>query len=334
VEEIAVTIPLCPGAFLFACDTTDAFIMVGEGIAIVVPVIMLFVTIYLRGDWGALFYHSDKLHIDIQPESSGNIKAYVVRPFGGLDRIASGDQKGSFVIPRENSSYKSPKAPMVSVVVGGGQSFEANPYLPEYIERMGGKWPSWSGPAPPAKPSDLHGAYLMYAKWKAEGEQRDKDSKDRYITGRMADLEIPEALRPEEVKIWTEAKREAFGKEYDAGAWGPFTVMASKLEESPDPADPKEEKMRMGIYETLNAAIMSEPRELWPTWIAGHKVSFQDLIRFASPIPASQIESAMNNLERALKKDSFNTLIKFLAVGMFVLFALVGVGILLKLIGS
>ena len=320
---IPLEVPLCPGQFLFACDQADLFVMVGLIIVIVVLVVILAVFLYLRGYFGALFYHSDKLQIALQFENEGAITGQVVKDFGALKRVTSGPNKGELIIPRANSAFRSPKTPTIYAVLGRGIGLATNPYVAEYVRRMGGGWPEWSGTKPPGKPKDLRQMYQMYADWKAKNESKDSDDRNKYIAARMAELEVPAALDPKETENWIKAEREEAGKEYDSGAWGPFTVMAGKLK---NPNTPDDE--RFGIYQTLNSAIQSEPVELWPTWIAGHTVDIRDLARFAEELMSSEVESAMNKVERALKSDQKNTLFKvaiivLLFFGIAVSFAIV-----------
>ena len=325
---------ICPQQFLFACDIQDLFIIVGVMIGVIVLVVMLGIFIYFRGEWGSTFYHADKSNVGIQFEASGSVKAYHKKPFGGLEKITTGDQKGSYVIPRPGAAYKSPKAPLVSAVVGGGIAYEENPYLAPYIERMGGKWPDWSGPPPPKKPTDLASMYLMYAEWKSQGEKASATDRSKYVALRLAEVNPPAHLVGTPLNDWTKAQMDEFGRDYDAGAWGPFSKMASDLKQMTDEADPAKIKLRYGIYERLNSAIMSEPRELWPTWIVGHEVSLKDLAAFASPVPASEIEAAMNKIEAALRSDAVNTLLKL--AGVAFLFIGIGIGgfILIKAVGG
>jgi hypothetical protein len=313
----------CPAQFFFACNTTDLVIMVGLIIILLVMVIVFAIFLYLRGKFGGLFYHSDKLQIALQFENEGAITGHVLKDFGALKMVTSGPEKGSFIIPRPNSAFKSPNTPTILPVLGRGIGLATNPFVAEYVRRIGGAWPKWSGQPPPKKPRDLRQLYQMYAEWKAGAESKDSDDRSRYIMGRMAELDVPQALQPDEVEQWTKARREDFGKEYDEGAWGPFTVMAGKLK---NPELPDGE--RFGIYQALNSEMQSEPAELWPTWIAGHSVDIRDLSRFTEELLSSEIESAMNRVQRALASDQKNALMKvamivLLFFGVAVSFAIV-----------
>ena len=320
----------CPAQVLFWCNFGDAIITIVLAMMAIVLVLILFLFVYFRGDWGKTFYHSDKSQVGVQVEQEGDVQAYHMRDFGALKRVVSGKLKGAFVLPRAGAAFKSAKAPLFSIVLGGGLGMAANPFLAAYVERLGGKWPEWSGSPPPGKPRDLDQFYLMYAKWKARGEKSSEADRNLYVTRRLAETDVPATFSSkEDIDNFIHGMKLEFGAEYDKGAYGPFTAMAARLSKPAQPDDPKDTFERSGIYETLNGAIQSEPKELWPAWIAGVQVDARELARYAQPLSGAEIESAMNRIEDAIKKNS-GAVVKYIAVGLMVLLILVGVAVLLS----
>lgn len=302
---------LCPAQFFWACDTTDLFTEIILAIIIVTFSVVLGLFLYLRGDWGGIFYHADKSDIAEIFEPEGSISANHVEAFGTLKVLKYGKAKGTVIIPRPGSSYKTARSPNIRLVLGRGLGVAVNPFLAPYIERMGGAWPEWSGVAPPAKPKDARQFYIMYCKWKADHET--KPDKNAYILKRMESIEVPQIFTDSNDRdAWIAQQKEEIGAEYDEGAWGPFTGMLKKLSVPSD----KWTKEQFGVMERLNVAIQSEPSELWPTWIAGQQIDAREMARWMEPVAASEMESAMNKIERALKTEQSQALFK---IAMFVL---------------
>lgn len=314
---------LCPGAFFWACSTTDFFVQLILIIIVIALVVFFVIFLYLRGEFGALFYHSDKLHIGLEVQPEGLIIGYVLKTFGAVYRISSGPRKGHIVIPRRNATFKGPRTPATSIVLGKGVGLAVNPYVAAYIDRLGG-WPEWSGTPPPERPRDLRQFYLMFAKWLQKSFSKSEEDKQRYIAVRIVGLDPPENLTQAAVEGWLKDRRTEFAQEYDERGWGELTSAASRLE---DPQLPDAE--RFGIYEQLNAAVRNQPRELWPTWIEGEQIDARVLADWAEPVgTAAEEEANLNAMEKFLKSQGGGEAFKILMYGFAVMLALVGVAVL------
>jgi hypothetical protein len=329
--SIAPAFNPCPTQFLWACNTIDLFTEVGLAIVLIALIVMFGIYLALRGPFGKMFYHADKLRISLVIDAEGSVDAVNSERFGSIERIKSGKDKDLMIIPRPNSTFKAPGTPLMSVVLGRGKGISTNPYLADYIERMGGAWPVWSGAPPPAKPQDLNAFYLMYANWKAQGEDKEKtQSREQYVAEEFAKLKPPNWLTPsenwkppqEEIDAWAKEMKEKIARVYQATE-GKFNAIALQLQ------DPETDlELKNGIYEVLNGMIQSEPVELWPTWIVGKKVAAQDIARWTMPISGAEVTSLMAKIEVALKRDERNTLMKVAVIvllffGIAISFAIV-----------
>lgn len=319
----------CPGHFFWSCSTTDFFIELGLIIVIISCIVMLCLFMYLRSKWGGIFYHSQNSNIGMEFQHEGEVTAFHLKNFGAMKVVTTGEKKDTLIIPRMGASFKSKDSPIMSIILGRGLGLQVNPFLSPYIERLGGAWPEWSGTPPPAKPKDLRQFYTMFAEWKAKGEKHGAEDKARYTLSRLAATEVPASLTGEDLKQWTADRKAEYDDEYEQGAWGPFTAMLGNLK------DPNvEDRIRYGIYEALNAAIQSEPAELWPTWIAGQVVDARDLARWAEPVPASELDSIIAKVERALKKGLGPDVIKIIAILAGIAMLMVGMGVAYKLVAG
>ncbi len=312
---------LCPGQFLWACNTTDLFVQVALIIVIVAFVVMFGIFLYLRGEWGGIFYHADKSDIAIEVHEDNSVDGYHVERFGSMLRAKYGRRKGTLIIPRPGSSYKTAKSPNLRIVLGMGISTAADLYLSEYVTRLGEKWTEWNGQKPPVAAKDLRQFYVGYAEMKAELEK--KPDKNLWITTQMAQLDVPATLSPEETKTWADAQRKAFGDAYEEGAWGPFTIIVRRLQMSD-----LDDKQRFGIYQTLNDELAREPAPVLPIWIGGFQIDARRLAAWAGPVLGAQMQSIINAVEKALKADDRHQFMQIMMVilaffGIAVAFAIV-----------
>lgn len=289
--------------------------------------------VFLNGKWGRNFWHSAKLQITEMFEMEGSVEPHIIKNFGSMKIITGGDMKGQFIIPRAHSTFKSPDSPLLSISLGRGISHQLNPYVAEYLRKMGGKWPEWSGPAPPKNAKDVMQMYAMYAEWKAGAEDTAeliKEKKD-FVNEHINDLEPPQEVvkNPVALKLWIDERTATLQDVYDVSGGGGYKAIVQKLQDPTTPA-----KVKNGIYEYLNGQIQSEPVELWPTWIAGFQVSLQHVAQFVEPVTGAEFTQTMTLLKEAFTRDSNREIIKIIVIfaGLAMLF--VGMGIAYKLVAG
>lgn len=313
--------------FLWAASFNDFLLEVVLAFMVAGFIIMAGIYLFLRGEWGKEFWHSDKRDMAIEFQHEGSVKPFALEKFGALLKIKNGKDKGMVVIPRQNASFKSTNSPLIRLVLGRGIGTATNPFLAEYVRRLSGDWPAWSGSPPPKKIADLDSFYLTYANLKAKEERNVLTvSREKWVEERLNDVAPPEEIvmaddGGQQLQVWKAERKERLGYAYDRSG-GSFGEMATQL------SDPKISEQAKGvIHYFLNGAIQSEPVELWPTWIGGFQVDARDLARFAEPISAAELTNAMVKIENALK-TSLNELMPVIKIvliffGIAVSFAIV-----------
>jgi hypothetical protein len=318
-----------PHPFIWSASIDDFFLELGLIFVIVAMLVVFIIQLILRGKWGKIFFHSERLQTGIEFQHEGGLDVFTMKDFGALKTIKMGPKEGQIVIPRQGGTFKGPESPILSIILGRGIGVAINPFLAEYVRRMGGAWPEWSGAKPPKSAKDLPAFYLMYAEWKAQGEHKEESTIDEYVAKHLHDVDPSDAIVMDDVRMreWVEDRKDKLATIFGEYK-GSFSAMVEDLKD-PEVAT----VLKNAINEFLNSCIQSEPAELWPTWIAGHMVDARDLARWAEPITSSEVTSMIASVKMALMSDLKTLGIRILLYVFAFLGMCVGAVILIKGLG-